>query len=259
MISDPLNQVDLAFIVDTTGSMGGFIGAAQRHMIALLNTLANDPLFPLDLHVAVVEYRDHPPQDNTFASFPHPFTTDLAEVQKTINGLKPEGGGDTPESVYDGLACACTLDWRSHSRRIAVLIGDASPHDIRARPEARFSLFGDCTCGLSLDEITARIETMGLQFYSLALTFHAVAAFNALAQMCGGTAFQADQAEKAIQVLKDLLTAEQGEMEFDRQVLALWQAGGEVSIERISEALAAGPGRVAKSITRLGRRRLLAA
>jgi hypothetical protein len=259
MTSDPLSQVDLAFIVDTTGSMGSFISEAQQHMIALLNTLVNDPLFPLDLRVAVVEYRDHPPQDNSFASRAYPFTTDFAEVQMTINGLKPNGGGDAPESVYDGLACACTLDWRAHSRRIAVLIGDASPHDTRTRPEARFALFGDCTCGLSLDEITARIETMGLQFYSLALTAHAVPGFTALGQMCGGTAFQADQAQKAIQVLKDLLIAEQGELEFDRQVLALWQSGGDVSIERISEALAAGSGRVAKSITRLGRRRLLAA
>jgi hypothetical protein len=28
-----LNQVDLAFIVDTTGSMGAFISAARRQMI----------------------------------------------------------------------------------------------------------------------------------------------------------------------------------------------------------------------------------
>jgi hypothetical protein len=267
MTTSALNQVDLAFIIDTTGSMGGFIGAAQQHMIALLDSLVRDPLFPLDLRVAVVEYRDHPPQDNTFASRPHPFTSNLAEVQNTINTLKPDGGGDAPESVYDGLACASTLDWRPYSRRIAVLIGDAPPHDTRTRPEAKLALFGDCTCGLMLDEVTAQMETTGLQFYSLSLTVHPEAAFTALSQMTGGTAFHSTQAQQAIAVIKDLLVAELNELEFDRQVLEQWQAGaevsaggsGEVSIERISEALAAGPGRVAKSLTRLGRRRLLEA
>jgi hypothetical protein len=32
---DAVNLVDLAFVVDTTGSMGGLIGAAQHHMIRM--------------------------------------------------------------------------------------------------------------------------------------------------------------------------------------------------------------------------------
>ncbi len=257
MTAETLNQVDLAFVVDTTGSMGGFIGAAQRHMIALLDSLVKDPLFPLDLRVAVVEYRDHPPQDTSFASHPHPFTADLEVVQKVINGLSPSGGGDAPESVYDGLTCACKLDWRPHSRRILILIGDAAPHDTRSRPESKLALFGDCTCGLSLDEVTATIEKTGLQYYALALTDFPERAFTALAQMTGGTPFRANQSDQAIMMIKDMLTAELSELEFDRQVLEQWQVAEEVSIERISDALGAGSGRVAKSITRLGRRHLL--
>ena len=38
-MADALNQVDLAFVVDTTGSMGAFIDAAKRHMVALLRAL----------------------------------------------------------------------------------------------------------------------------------------------------------------------------------------------------------------------------
>jgi hypothetical protein len=58
---DALNQLDLAFVVDTTGSMGAFIGAARQHMIALLRSLTDGALTRPDLRLAVVEYRDHPP------------------------------------------------------------------------------------------------------------------------------------------------------------------------------------------------------
>ena len=34
-MSDALNQVDLVFVVNTTGSMGAFVDAAQRQMIAM--------------------------------------------------------------------------------------------------------------------------------------------------------------------------------------------------------------------------------
>ena len=35
-IRNEINAVDLAFVVDTTGSMGGLIQAAQNQMIAML-------------------------------------------------------------------------------------------------------------------------------------------------------------------------------------------------------------------------------
>src|SRR5262249_50359672 len=90
---DALTQVDLAFVVDTTGSMGAFIGAARQHMIAMLRSLTDDAETPPDLRLAVVEYRDHPPQDHTFVARPHAFETNLARCQKVINSLKPDGGG----------------------------------------------------------------------------------------------------------------------------------------------------------------------
>jgi hypothetical protein len=62
-MADKLNQVDLAFVVDTTGSMGPFIAAAQHQMVAMLRALAEDAQVAIDLQVGVVEYRDHPPQE----------------------------------------------------------------------------------------------------------------------------------------------------------------------------------------------------
>lgn len=57
-----INAVDLAFVVDTTGSMGGLIAAAQNQMITMLEELTRAA--NITLWLGVVEYRDHPPQDN---------------------------------------------------------------------------------------------------------------------------------------------------------------------------------------------------
>src|SRR4051812_48317854 len=99
-----INTVDLAFVVDTTGSMGTLIGAAQKQMIAMIRELAGAGA--LARRLGVVESRDHPPQD-TLVSRVYPFTGDLAQAQQTINGLTASGGGDGPESVLDGVLAAC--------------------------------------------------------------------------------------------------------------------------------------------------------
>src|SRR5947209_20193430 len=128
MKTETLSQVDLAFIVDTTGSMGSFINEARRRVAAVLRAALEAAPLTIDLRVAVVEYRDHPPQDQTFVARAHAFAADLRQVQKTIAALQPAGGGDAPEAVFDGLVAACRdLEWPAHRCRLALRIGDAPP------------------------------------------------------------------------------------------------------------------------------------
>src|SRR5579884_3334578 len=120
---DLINQVDLAFVVDTTGSMGHLITAAQNQMVSMLEGLSQAA--EIDLCLGVVEYRDHPPQDKMVYKVYH-LTENLQKAQKSIRGLAAQGGGDAPEAVLDGIAAACReLSWYKHSRRLIVLVGDA--------------------------------------------------------------------------------------------------------------------------------------
>lgn len=80
-----INAVDLAFVVDTTGSMGGLIAAAQKQMIRMLDELTRTA--DINLWLGVVEYRDHPPQD-TLVYRVHAFTDDLQKAQQTIKNWK---------------------------------------------------------------------------------------------------------------------------------------------------------------------------
>jgi hypothetical protein len=252
-----LNQVDLAFVVDTTGSMGPFIQSAQRQMIALLRALSTSAATPVDLRLAIVEYRDHPPQDTTFVSRPHAFTADLERAQKTINGLKPNGGGDTPEAVYDGLSTACeNLTWREHSQRLAVLIGDAPPHGWHAQGDG---FPQGCPCGQTADNMTALLEENGITLYSVGLNGFVAASFSKLARYTGGEYFEPGRADGALQALEGLLAKEFADIDFDRQVLERCSSCPDWTVDSLGQALASPRSRLSASLSRLGRRRLLAA
>lgn len=252
-----LNQVDLAFVVDTTGSMGNFIDAAKRHMVAMLQALTSQSATPIHLQVGVVEYRDHPPQDHTFVARGHGFSANLKAVQKTIDGLKPDGGGDTSEAVYDGLQMACAgLPWRPHSQRLAVLIGDSPPHGCHS-PSDGFP--HGCPCGQTAESITALLEQQSITLYALGLTRYVDASFGKLAGYTGGAYCHAERVEDTIKAMENLLAKEFGDLDFDRQVLECCQQTTEWTVDRLSTALTSPRARLSASLSRLGRRGLLAA
>jgi hypothetical protein len=255
MMTPKLSQVDLAFVVDTTGSMGGFINDARRQMTDMLQAAAGAAPLPIDLRVGVVEYRDHPPQDRTFVFRAHAFATDLRRVRKTIAGLKPEGGGDAPEAVLDGLAAACRdLAWRPHACRLAVLIGDAPPHGVGAGGD---SFRAGCPCGLTIACATALLEQSRVTLSAFGLTRAVNESFTQLAAWTGGTYFEAQRGQGAIEAVQSVIAREFEEIDMDRRVLELCHAAPDWTVDGVSEALASGRNRVGASLSRLGRRGLL--
>lgn len=247
-----LYDVDLAFIVDTTGSMGAFIDAARRQMVSTLQAVAGAAGTPVNLRLAVVEYRDHPPQDKTFVARAHGFDGNLKRVQKVIDGLKADGGGDAPEAVFDGLrAAAEELDWRPHACRLAVLIGDSPPHGVGAGGD---QFAKGCPCGLTAESASALLEAKGITLHALGLTRSVDVSFGKLSAFCGGGFFPAGQGAQAVEAVKEVVARELHEIDFDRQVLELCRATPAWNVDGLGEALASGRGRVASSLSRLGRR-----
>ncbi len=252
---DKLSQVDLAFIVDTTGSMSGFIQSARQQMTDMLQAATDDAPLPIDLRVGVVEYRDHPPQDHTFVAQPHAFTGDLRKVRETIAALAPAGGGDGPEAVFDGLAAAGNeLTWRAHACRLAVLIGDAPPHGVGAHGD---SFRTGCPCGMTTASTTALLEQLGVTLYALGLTQWVKDSFTPLAVWTGGAYFEAERGQNAVEAIQQVIAREFEEIDMDRRVLELCRATPDWTMDGVSEALTSGRNRVAASLNRLGRRGLL--
>jgi len=247
-----INEFDLAFVVDTTSSMGGLIAAAQRQMIDMIDALSHSAT--VDMRLGIVEYRDHPPQD-TLVSRVHPFTGNLKSAKRTINKLSVDGGGDEPEAVFAGLVAASGhLKWRTHARRIAVLVGDAPPHGVGCRGDA---FREGCPSGETIHSTSAKLETARVRLYALGLTRGVTESFSLLSSLTGGEFFASGLGDTAISKLKEILQAEFGQLEFDRQVHAAWTSLADATVDSVAERLQVKPAQVAAAASRLTCRDLL--
>jgi len=116
--------VDVFFLADTTGSMGGTLASVQAGAASILSGLAGLG----DLAYGVGEYRDV--GDDFVYRLNQDVTTDPKLVQDGINAWVATGGGDWEEGqLYALYQVANTVSWRPGSTRIIVWFGDAPGHD----------------------------------------------------------------------------------------------------------------------------------
>ena len=247
-----INEFDLAFVVDSTGSMGNLIKSAQRQMIDIVDSLAQDS--NIHMHLGVVEYRDFPPQDQ-MPSRVYGLTENLRKVKRAINGLRASGGGDACEAVFAGLDAAFKeLRWREHSRRIAVLIGDAPPHGVGGAGDG---FPAGCPSGHTLETITAKAENTGVTVYAIGLNKSCKDSFQRLSRFSGGQFYDLHDGQAAMEQLRKILLEEFGELSLDREVLATWLYMQQPCVDSISKLMEQPISKVARSIARLQRRKLL--
>jgi hypothetical protein len=116
--------IDVAFILDTTGSMSEEIASVKSTIAKVAAGLGNGNV---SVRIGLVEYKD---RGDAFVTRVHPFSRDARGFAASVAGINASGGGDTPESVNEGVHVALTgLDWANSSvGRFAFLIGDAPPH-----------------------------------------------------------------------------------------------------------------------------------
>ncbi len=120
-------QVDIAFVVDATGSMGDEISHIRADLKNIA-TLLKDTLKSWDVNFGCVFYQDHGDEYLTKSS---PFSNDT-EVAKNFMTQTPfGGGGDFPEAVEYGLEEAIQkLKWNDNAvTRIIFLVLDAPAHN----------------------------------------------------------------------------------------------------------------------------------
>jgi len=121
------SDVDIAFVVDATGSMGDEIEFLKLELEDVIrNTM--EKYQSLSLRAASVFYRD---KGDEYLAKKVAFHDDLLKTLNFIRLQKAGGGGDTPEAVDDALSMALdSLDWNPDARtRLLFLILDAPPHN----------------------------------------------------------------------------------------------------------------------------------
>ncbi len=119
-------DVDIAFCLDTTGSMGDEIDRIKSTMNDVVERLGRLSPRPR-LRWGMVCYRD---RGDEYVTKRFQFTTRLADFVDDLDHLRAEAGGDYEEDVNAGLDAAVNqLDWsRRDAIRVLFLIGDAPPH-----------------------------------------------------------------------------------------------------------------------------------
>lgn len=121
------SQMEVVFVLDTTGSMSGLIAAAKDKIWAIANTLALAEPAP-EIKLGLVGYRD---RGDEYITTLTDLTTDLDAVYAALMTFEAAGGGDAPESVNQALHEAVTkINWSTDdtTHRVIYLVGDAPPH-----------------------------------------------------------------------------------------------------------------------------------
>ncbi|MBA4492498.1 vWA domain-containing protein [Paracoccus sp. S1E-3] len=130
----PQQKIQVAFVLDTTGSMVDLIEGAKQKIWSITNTIL-DVNPRAEISMALIGYRD---RGDAYVIRPHHMTSDMQGLYSDLRRFTADGGGDTPESVNEALEAAVRgQDWAegSDTRRIIFLVGDAPPHmDYRDGP-----------------------------------------------------------------------------------------------------------------------------
>lgn len=116
-------NLDLLFIMDTTGSMGEEI-ERLKSTLEIINL--NLSQAASGIRFGMVLYRD---KRESYVTKVIPFTNDLNKFKKELNKVSAEGGGDYPEDLQAALQDAIqNVSWNTDSIKVAYVITDASPH-----------------------------------------------------------------------------------------------------------------------------------
>jgi len=123
------STLEMVFVLDTTGSMGGLIEGAKERIWGIVNDVMKAPTRPR-VRIGLVAYRDN---GDAYVTRVTPLTSDLDKIYATLMDCRADGGGDTPENVRRALADGVDkAGWSQRSPRVAqiiFLVGDAPPHD----------------------------------------------------------------------------------------------------------------------------------
>lgn len=182
-------KIEVVFVLDTTGSMSGLIGAAKEKIWSIASTMASAQSAP-EIKMGLVAYRD---RGDAYVTKVVDLSSDLDSMYATLMDFKAQGGGDGPESVNQALHDAVhKMSWSQNqdTYKVVFMVGDAPPHmdyqdDVKYPVTVKLAqgkgiLINTIQCGLDGN------------------TKHQ---WQQIAQLGGGDYFQVEQAGSAVAVV----------------------------------------------------------
>ncbi len=121
-----ISDLDLVFVMDTTGSMREELQDLQANLVGVIRILSR---LAASLRVGFVAFKD---TDAAYLTQEFPLSPmnggNVDRIVDFVQGLNAKGGGDIPEPVNRALGRALEMSWRPGAQGRIIVIGDASVH-----------------------------------------------------------------------------------------------------------------------------------
>ena len=185
------SPVDIMFLADTTGSMGGEVANIKANVSTIVTTVAG---LSSNTQFGAGEYKD---VGDSFAYRTNQdLTSDTTAFGAGVDEWVASGGGDTPEANLYGLEqVADTIGWRADSERLLFWFGDAPGHD----PSS----------GATEASATAALVANGITTYAISTgsnQLNSTGQAQRIADATGGALFSGVNAGDLTDIILDALT-----------------------------------------------------
>ena len=202
-------KLDLAFVIDTTGSMSDDLAQVKTDMGSYLRSLQSSDT---DYRIAIVDYRDFPERTGASQDYPYrvqlDFTNEYSAINASINALSLGNGGDGNETIYSALTDGLdSLSWRKNAAKAVILMGDAPALD----PEPKTGYTLDATIeklGGQGVELTEPDEIKFIVVFAVAPSSDSatISFFERLATATGGKCYRASSSTKITEIMDQILS-----------------------------------------------------
>jgi hypothetical protein len=183
MSTSAIEDIDILFTFDTTGSMYPCLGELRRKLDAFIEKLFGKVK---GLRVAIIAHGDYCDAGSTYVTKALDFTDKPIIVRNFVRTVERTGGGDAPECYEAVLNEARTLSWTAKRRRVLVMLGDDVPHGANeAQNRKRLDWKNEANL----------LTEMGVEVYAgqCLNRSHATSFYTTLAKITGGRYFTLNQ------------------------------------------------------------------
>ncbi|MCF8381696.1 MAG: VWA domain-containing protein [Bacteroidales bacterium] len=147
-------KIEIAFMVDATGSMGDELEYLKVELIDVIKMVEQNHT-GIDVNLGAVFYRD---EGDEYLTKKSDLTSDYTTTTSFIAKQRADGGGDYPEAVHSALKVSVNnLQWSDQAySRILFMVLDAPPHyDAQVIDEIHLQTKKAAAAGIKLIPITA--------------------------------------------------------------------------------------------------------
>jgi Mg-chelatase subunit ChlD len=180
-------KMEVVFVLDTTGSMGGVIQAAKENIWSIASSMAQAKPTP-ELSIGLVAFRD---RGDDYVTRVIDLSTDLDSVYAQLMDFQAAGGGDHPEAVNQALHEAVhRIGWseQQNAYRSIFLVGDAPPKIYQDEMQYPEIVKAAMARGIVINSVQAGDDASTREHWSR------------IAQIAGGAYFQVAQSGGAVAV-----------------------------------------------------------